>query len=275
MANTIENCFTTIQGCTIHYKKAGAGSLLVLLHPSPRNSNLFLPFIQQLQEHFLVVAPDLPGYGLSEPLKEDIKDINSYVPFLKEFIDSFSINNVLLYGTATGAQLAIAFGIKHPNFCKHIFLDNIAHFTEEERTEILENYFIDITANADGSHLQKLWQHVCDSCLYFPWYKKQDENKIAETLPPLSVLQAIVNDYLQAGANYAKAYKAAFNNERLEVIQTLTAPTTIFEWQASPLLKYMQRITKSNLPNNFSVLQIPINMAERYATMIKNFIKHK
>lgn len=274
MINAIENCFTTIQNTTTHYKKAGSGNVLVLLHPSPRNSNLFLPLMQQLQNNFLVIAPDLPGYGLSEPLKESIKDIYSYVPFLKEFIQSFKSNKVLLYGTATGAQLAIALGIMHPNLCHHIFLDNIAHFTEEERAEILDNYFIDISAKSDGSHLQALWQHVCDSCLYFPWYKKQSANKIADSLPSLPILQTLVTDYLQAGTNYAQAYKAAFNNERIEIVTKLTTPTTIFEWQASPLLTYMQRITQTVLSNNFKVVKTESNISERYKTMFQNFLLH-
>lgn len=259
--------FVHIDGLEICYRQAGAGPFLFLLHPSPRSSALMEPLMQALHHRYTVVAWDLPGYGWSSALSERADSLYDYTLHLRRFIRHFTSSPVKLYGTATGAQLAIAFALAYGEAVAHLYLDNCAHFDDAECDRILERYFIDLTPKPDGSHLQALWQHVCSSCLYFPWYETTDEHRIAQQLPPAAVLQAIVNDYLLAGPNYADAYRAAFLHERAAYVQRLKVPTILFKWMGSPLLPHINRLLEFDLPPCIQVVETPATAEERYRVM--------
>jgi pimeloyl-ACP methyl ester carboxylesterase len=259
--------FITVEGVEFHYRIKGNGPLMVLLHPSPRSGKMMEPLINLLSSSFTVTAPDTPGYGKSGPLPERANSLYDYVPLLNKFIEQVAADKISLYGSATGAQLAIAYSLIYPGKITHLYLDNCAHFTDEECNEILQQYFPDFSPKENGSHLEAIWQQVCDSCLYFPWYNKKEENRVAISLPPHEVIQSIFEDYVLAGANYADAYKAAFLHERAVNVQALKVPATIFKWAGSPLLKYMERLLDHKLPANIKVVETPVNTTERFNRM--------
>src|ERR1044071_1137016 len=60
-----------VEGQPVHYASEGAGPPLLLLHGPPFDHRIWAPAIPYLSGHFRVVAPDLPGYGRSEPLGQD------------------------------------------------------------------------------------------------------------------------------------------------------------------------------------------------------------
>jgi pimeloyl-ACP methyl ester carboxylesterase len=259
MSATIQQKFISIDGVNIHYRRCGSGPFIFLLHPSPRSSRMMEPLMQMLSENFTVVAPDTPGYGFSGALPERANSLYDYVPYLHKLINSITDNPITLYGTATGAQLAIAYSLIYNEHVRHLYLDNAAHFDEDTCDEILKNYFPDFSPKEDGSHLQKIWEHVCSSCLFFPWF--------AAMLPPATVVQNIVDDYVLAGANYADGYIAAFKHERAEKVQQLKCSTTIFKWLGSPILKHIEALVSNKMPANITVVETETGIAGRWQRM--------
>jgi pimeloyl-ACP methyl ester carboxylesterase len=268
----MEYKFAEINTVNIFYRQKGKGPFLFLLHPSPRSSKMMVPLIDILCTHFTVIAPDTPGYGYSAALPQKVNALQDYLPYINGLIQFIAPNQpVCIYGTATGAQLAIAYGLSFSQHVKTLFLDNYAHFEEAERKDILQNYFPNFSPQPDGTHLNTIWNYVCDNCLYFPWYNQVEANRIATELPPVAILQEIVRDYIMAGTNYADAYKAAFMQEKKEILLQLTCTTVLFKWLGSPVLKYINRITNENLPANMQLIETPKEITERYSTMQKCF----
>lgn len=263
----MERKITKINGINIHYRQAGNGPFLFLFHPSPRSGKMMEALMTVLQPHFTTIAPDTPGYGYSDPLPERATALYDYLPALNQFICQFTDEPVDIYGSATGAQLAIAYGLKHPEGVRKLWLDNCAHFNPDQTDYLLPRYFPDFSPKEDGSHLPLIWQHVQDSCLFFPWFDKKDENRIAGQLPPAGIIQSIVNDYLLAGPHYADAYRGAFMHERAENLQQLTCPATIFRWLGSPILLYINQLLTHPFPPNISFMNTPVELAERFNTM--------
>ena len=229
-------------------------------------------FGDMLSNHFNVVIPDLPGYGYSESIPQEVKSMNDVIPYLKEFISAIHLTKPHIYGTATGAQLGIAFALKYPNELKNLYLDNPAHFSEEEYQRISKHYFINITPQADGSHLQNLWNHVRESMMYFPWYDHSPESQFSNIEPSPSDINNLVKEYLVAGVRYNELYQAAFLHERAEKIQCLKVPTVIFKWQASILLKYINRLLAFQLPDKVTVIETENDVSERYKKMVETII---
>ena len=52
-------------GIRIHYLISGKGDPVVLLHGYAETSHMWLPLIKELEKNHTVIAPDLPGHGLS------------------------------------------------------------------------------------------------------------------------------------------------------------------------------------------------------------------
>ena len=66
----MQRAFLTIGDRQLHYRVAGDGPPVVMLHPSPMSSAALLPMATALAAHFRVYAFDTPGYGLSDPLPD-------------------------------------------------------------------------------------------------------------------------------------------------------------------------------------------------------------
>jgi pimeloyl-ACP methyl ester carboxylesterase len=265
----MEQKFILAKGIKIHYRTMGSGEVIVLLHASPRSGKMLENFGKMLSEHFKVIIPDLPGYGYSESIPEKVETLYDVVPYLKGCFEALNLAKASIYGTATGAQLGIAYALTHPSCVNSLFLDNPAHFSEDEYDKISENYFIDLSPKADGNHLKDLWNHVRESMMYFPWYDHSPESQFSTIEPSASIITDTVKEYLVAGVRYDELYRAAFLHERVEKIQQLSVPTVIFKWKSSILLKYIDKLLAFQLPDNVTVVETERDILDRYKKMVK------
>ncbi len=55
----------SINGCSINLAKGGSGPTMLYLHGAG-GSKGWMPFMDQLSDRFTVLAPDHPGFGLSD-----------------------------------------------------------------------------------------------------------------------------------------------------------------------------------------------------------------
>ena len=119
--NNIDSKKIKVDGLDIHYYMAGQGDPLVVLHGGGGDARTWLSNIVALSERYTVYAPDLPGYGGSQPL-----DGNYYIPELVEFVDSFSDNlgldNFHLMGHSLGGGVALNYALESPHKIKKLVL---------------------------------------------------------------------------------------------------------------------------------------------------------
>ncbi|GLQ46698.1 hydrolase [Dyella lipolytica] len=117
-----------VDGLNIFYREAGstAKPKLLLLHGFPSSSHMFRDLIPLLSEHFHIVAPDLPGFGLSDMPSRDrftytFDNIANVIDRFTEVVgfDRFAIY-VFDYGAPTGFRIAV----KHPDRITGIISQN-------------------------------------------------------------------------------------------------------------------------------------------------------
>jgi len=262
--------FTQVGNQKVFFRMAGSGTPIVLLHASPGNSRMFIPLMEMLSEHHLVIAPDTPGYGNSQPLQMEQFEISDYATMLHLFLQKIGIQKAAIYGTATGAQIAIRYGLNYPNAVSRLYLDNTAHFTEEQRRTILKQYFPDLSPKLDGSHLKQIWIIVTSMFKYFPWFSKAPQHQLRLPEMPAAFLHQIARDFINAGTYYDKAYKAAFKHEQAAYVQQLKTPTILFDWEASIIRPYTEQLIAAGLPDNVQVITTPAAQNERLKQMIKH-----
>ncbi|MCU0338248.1 MAG: alpha/beta hydrolase [Spirosomaceae bacterium] len=254
-----------------HYRMAGQGPLVFLLHASPRNSAMFEPLIQILSRSFTVVAPDTPGYGLSDPLPHAAESLLDYLPAFDDFFNKISSQRHAsypptfgIYGTATGAQLGIAYAYTYPQAVQHLYIDNAAHFDDDLRDEILRQYFPDLTPQLDGTHLRQVWQMASQFFTYFPWFETDEAHRVSSFTPNAAMIHTAAMEFLNAGPNYHLAYKAAFLHEKAENLAKVTIPITLFRWKGAILLRYIDDLIAKGLSANVSVVETEAPPAARF-----------
>lgn len=238
----------------VHYRTTGAGAALVMLHASPMSSAALIPFIRVAAQFATVIAPDTPGYGSSDPLREPTEDLSGYVAALHTFCGRLGLESFGLYGTATGAQIAIEYAKTHPHKLSYLVLDNAAHFTDEEKRGIVSGYFPNLTPDATGSHLTRIWSMARDQCVFFPWQQTTPETRLPAGGVHVDVIHQMAMEFLQAGKDYDRAYRAAFANEKMERVQPITVPVIIMRWEGSILKPYSDRFDSVEWPENFTML---------------------
>ncbi|MBF2755180.1 MAG: alpha/beta fold hydrolase [Gammaproteobacteria bacterium AqS3] len=230
-------------GNLLHYRYTEAdGPVIVLLHPSPMSSRFMAPLMRHLAPLGCVLAPDTPGYGYSDPLPNDDAGLAPYVSVLHEWIAALELAPLVLYGSATGAQIAAEYAKAHPEQVAGLVLDNALHFEVEEREDLLEGYFPDRAVQPDGVHLLGHWCNMRNLSRYFPWHRESEATALPAPAAPLDAVQEQLVDQLLAGAGYARAYRAAFENEHLSNLVKVSVPTQVICWQGSPVYRWMKPI---------------------------------
>ncbi len=105
----------TIDGTDIYYVRGGQGAPLLLLHGFTVGSSdlTYGPAFGPLAEHFDVIMPDLPGYGLSGSPQRYYTTAD-YVGFVVKFLDALGLKKVNLVGFSKGGAIALGVGLEHP-----------------------------------------------------------------------------------------------------------------------------------------------------------------
>jgi pimeloyl-ACP methyl ester carboxylesterase len=108
----------------IRFLEAGAihaGPPLLMLHGYRRTANYWLPNpLPALAAEHRVIAPDLPGFGLSGELPT--YGLPQYAAILHAFLDALGIGPANLLGHSMGSQVAIAIAASQPQRANKLIL---------------------------------------------------------------------------------------------------------------------------------------------------------
>jgi pimeloyl-ACP methyl ester carboxylesterase len=96
------------------YIKKGKGLPVVLLHGFCENKDIFKEFIPELSENYLLIIPDLPGFGKNTV---DVKNIsmNKMADYVHELLLELDIQECIMIGHSMGGYIALEFANKYPD----------------------------------------------------------------------------------------------------------------------------------------------------------------
>ncbi|MFM7784207.1 MAG: alpha/beta fold hydrolase, partial [Gammaproteobacteria bacterium] len=118
----------TLPSGRIHYREAGQGVQLLLLHANPGDSRDYDAVFAALAERYRVIAIDWPGYGLSA-LPDLTVDIRLFDRSLREFLAALSLPAALFIGNSVGANVAARLAIESPGSVLGLVLVTPGGFT--------------------------------------------------------------------------------------------------------------------------------------------------
>lgn len=136
---SVEHKNALVQGVNIHYVQAGIKNnkpTIFFLHGFPECWETWEAQIQYFSKEYRVIAPDLPGYNLSDkPGDVSFFTVPNLVNFFADFIKVVSANeHVYLVAHDWGGAIAWPLTAFHPKLIKKLIILNAAHpsaFTRE------------------------------------------------------------------------------------------------------------------------------------------------
>ncbi|XWN30140.1 MAG: alpha/beta hydrolase [Devosia sp.] len=210
----IKRRFVDVAHGQLHLRTAGvegAATPLVMLHPSPGSSRQLGGLIERLGTGRLVLAPDCPGNGDSDPLPEEVPEIDGLADAILQGLDeSLADTPFDLYGTHTGARLATSIALSHSDRVRRIVLDGFGVYSADRRAEILATYAPEVAPDQIGTHLMWSWHFARDQWIWFPWFEKRSERRVPLDLPSAEDLHALHVEILKGLETYHRSYRAAF-----------------------------------------------------------------
>ena len=245
----------------VHYRRAGDGPCLVLLHQSPQSSLEYVELMKDWGRHFTVIAPDTPGYGSSDPIHGDDLTMADFANCVAEFIRALGISKTGLYGFHTGAAMAVETAALHPSLVTAVAVNGYGAFNEEEQADLQANYLPAFVPAFDGSHLAWLWARLRQQLMFFPWYDLRAVTRMSYDLPSADHLQNEVLEFLRAGDNYRTAYGCAFAHDGGESVAQLAVPGLVTAWVGDVLASQLERIPPP--PEGVAVYSSPTPQAAR------------
>lgn len=231
----IRRRFADVSFGQVHYRQAGEGPVLLLLHAQPGSSKQLEPVIRRLAQRFSVLAPDTPGSGDSSPLPLAEPAIADFSRGILEFVESLGIEQLDVYGTHTGACLAAELALLAPQRIRRVAQDGVVTFSASEREELLARYAFPFEPDLNGTHLLRAFMFCRDQYLFFPWYAHDQAHRRDAGLPPPLPLHEWVVEVLKAATTYHLAYRAAFAYPATERLPLLTQPVLCLAAGDDPL----------------------------------------
>lgn len=114
----------SIDGTRIRYIEKGEGKPLVLVHGIPTSSFLWRDMVDELSLHGRVIAPDLPGFGLSDPPPDGDYSISGYASLLESLLESLAITEATLICHDFGGPVTVTYALRNPDKYERLVILN-------------------------------------------------------------------------------------------------------------------------------------------------------
>lgn len=123
-----------IDGIDIFYREAGNINkpTIVMLHGFPSSSHMYRNVIKSLSDDFHLIAPDYPGFGLSDTPKLDEYDytFDNISNSIEKLIKQLNIDSYYLMMQDYGGPIGFRIATKNPKAIKGLIIQNANIYPE-------------------------------------------------------------------------------------------------------------------------------------------------
>ncbi len=133
-SRTIRKGFVNTSHGQMHYRTAGSGPPVVLVHGSPSSSRTYIDLIGRLSDQFTVIALDTAGHGNSTPLMPGGQpEITDFARVLAETVEALGLERSVVFGSHTGAKITLQYAVDHPDRVSLLVMDGSVHSAGADR----------------------------------------------------------------------------------------------------------------------------------------------
>lgn len=239
----------------VHYRRAGAGPPVLLVHQSPRSSAEYLPLIGRWARHFTVIAPDTPGFGDSEALPHAEPECEDYAEAVIALLDALGLRKVGAYGFHSGAIILVTAAKRHPERFSAIACGGYAVWDARDRELLGAAYTPPFLPQPFGEHLAWLWGRLQEQSWFFPWYLAHPRNRLPFASLDAARTHEMAMECLAAGNGFTRGYAAVLRARRdVPPAGAPTPPVLISAYDGDPLKAHLDRL--GELPPSWRVVPV-------------------
>lgn len=100
----------------------GAGRPQLLVHGLGGSAANWIDVIAPLAAHGPVVALDLPGFGHTRAVEDDVLTVSGHVRFVRRVVDALGWDSVSVHGNSMGGLIATHLAARHPELVERLVL---------------------------------------------------------------------------------------------------------------------------------------------------------
>lgn len=143
-----------IKGYIAHYYEGGArnSDVLVLLHGLVDDKNTFVPAVSELTKTHRVILPDLQAHGENAQIKGRDHSIEGQAAFIRDLLETLSINSLYIGGNSMGGHTAAAFTYRYQQMVKGLIILNATGVWVDKKS----TYF-HFPEKIDDSFMKHMW----------------------------------------------------------------------------------------------------------------------
>jgi len=246
MTARITRGFADIGNSQIHFRQAGPASdvPLVAIHQSPGSSKQLEGLMRELADlGRAVIAPDTPGNGDSQALAMAQPEIPDLANAAFAAIDGMVPGQFDLYGSHTGASIAMEIAIAHPTRVRKIVIDGMGLYSGGLQSEVLERYAREIAPDAEATHLMKVWHFCRDQHLFWPYYNRYAaDGRLPDGLPDDDYMHDFTVEVLKALRTYHLSFRAAFRHPKRDRLPLIGQPAMVVCSTSDMLFEYFHEV---------------------------------
>ena len=239
----IRKGFVDLPHGQVHFRYAGQGPSILLLHDSPRSSAMHAALIEELADEFTVVALDTPGYGHSSPLPgEPRPEIPDFARALAATQAALGVERCAIYGFHTSSKILLQFALDHPQRVALAIIDGLNLPPGGPGDAFIARYMKPLTIEDDGSHLAAGWSRAREFMRFFPWFDSSPRSRLNQDFPTDDYLHGYALDLLTAGPHFSDAYSAAMRYLATPLVSGVRAPTVFMCRSNDPLFAFLDSL---------------------------------
>jgi pimeloyl-ACP methyl ester carboxylesterase len=240
----VQRRFLQVGTRRVHYFRAGEGPPAVLVHSSPANARFLMGEIERLSRDFTVFAFDTPGFGLSQALPLEEMLVADLADALAETLEAIDMPRCPVFGSHTGAAIALELGVRHPERATGLVLDGVPAFTDAECAALFGDYFRKLPVTDLGGQYASVWTRFRDQSIWFPWSERTADHLNAYDLGLPESTHLWVSMYFEAADSYVPAYRAAsfYGARAIAAAGQLTLPAIYTATDTDMLRPHIDRL---------------------------------
>jgi pimeloyl-ACP methyl ester carboxylesterase len=164
-----------------HYRDEGSGDPVLFVHGFPLDGTMWLEQIERASPRVRCIAPDLRGFGLSDPSTDRVLTMERHADDLAAIMDAFGVDGVDLVGHSMGGYVALAFAERHPERIRTLALVNSKSTADSEEAKAGRDMTAIKTVIQGRAVLAREMANGLLADEASPWHKARVETMVEET----------------------------------------------------------------------------------------------
>lgn len=225
---------------TIAYDDIGRGPAVILLHGLGLDRSMWWPQVENLSNHYRVIAVDLRGAGGSSPLRQSQGVLSTQAEDINVLLEQLEIERAVICGISYGGLVAQEIALRRP---------------EKISGLLLCDSFADMRLSSQGNTLRlRLGACLAVPMLAAPRLSLPAVRRIYSRWP--HAREAIVNGYkTMRKLETIRMRRAANHVDNLARLSTIRCPTRGLVGDGSPqLIELMQRAVQAAGSQDLQIL---------------------